>query len=82
MITIRPTNRLPYANVPSLGDKHISIKNNTNALSAVAPIKTYIDAQALGVIHNAAAYASNLTDSTSSPHVVSLRTSWKNRKTP
>lgn len=82
MIKIRPTNRLPYVKVVIPANRQQSIENTTNALSTVAPEKMHIDYQALGLLHNAAAYSAHLKGTTGGPHLLSIQTAWKNRKTP
>ena len=82
MIRVPPTSRLPYSKAEIPASKKEAIINTSNALSAALPKEAHINSESLGLLSNTAAYYDYFSGSTSSQHLVSIRTAWKNRKNP
>ena len=81
MTKIAPTSRLPYTGTQPSGDKDVSIQTINAALSTDPPAVVAITGDLLGCITSAASYYDHFK-STTNPHTSSIRSAWKNRKTP
>lgn len=82
MIRVLPTSRLPYIKAEIPVNRKEAVTNTSNALSASLPKEVQINAKTLGLLSNTAAYYDYLNNTTSSQHLVSIRSAWKNRKNP
>ena len=82
MIRVLPTSRLPYVKADVPVNRKEAVTNTSNALSASLPKEVQINSKSLGLLSNTAAYYDYFRNSTSSQHIVSIRSAWKNRKNP